>query len=797
MLEPKSSAAIDFLKQWEPEGPWVLSAIAVDQKDMKTATFYPGGKKAKKWLDKYNGKWNLYFHVNRPMRDLEKKAERQDIKEITWLHIDIDPRAGEDLDKERERALNLLVEPPEGVPKPTVIIFSGGGYQGFWKLEDPIPVNGDLVKAEDAKRYNIQLEIVFGGDSCHNIDRIMRLPGTINLPTKTKIKKGRKPILAELLEFEPDRIYPVSTFTKAPEVQASEPGALPGGKVDVQISGNIKRLTDIDELDEMAGDNGPIPDQTKVLIIQGNDPNEPTKYSSRSEVVFAVCCELVRRGIDDQTIYSVITDPEFNISASIRDKKRGAEKYALRQIQRARENAISPKLQELNEKFAVIGNMGGKCRVIEEILDPSLRRTRITKQSFDDFRNRYMNKKIKVGTKDDGVTPVYMQLGKWWLQQEHRRQYDTIVFAPGQEPEGAYNLWRGFACEAKPGVCEKFLSHLHKNICNENTEYFTYLMGWMANCVQNPARPGGVAVVLRGRQGTGKSFFARSFGSLWGRHFLQVSDPKHLVGSFNAHLRDCIVLFGDEAFYAGDKKHESVLKMLITESTITVEAKGVDAESSPNYTHLILASNSSWVVPAGADERRFFVLDIGDKHMQDTKYFGAIQAELDQGGREALLHMLLALNLKEWSSLTAPRTEALTEQKILSFSPEEEWWHRKLVDGIVLRHQDTWVSEVPCDAIVNDYLNYTQKLGVNRRATATMLGCFLKKATPPGYPRRRQKPVTEEVEDHQGKPQLKTSRKHHYIFPGIDEARLYWDNKFSESFEWEPTEDNEKDKEVF
>ena len=115
MLEPKSSAAIDFLKQWEPEGPWVLSAIAVDQKDIKTATFYPGGKKAKKWLDKYNGKWNLYFHVNRPMRDLEKKAERQDIKEITWLHIDIDPRAGEDLDKERERALNLLLEPPKTI----------------------------------------------------------------------------------------------------------------------------------------------------------------------------------------------------------------------------------------------------------------------------------------------------------------------------------------------------------------------------------------------------------------------------------------------------------------------------------------------------------------------------------------------------------------------------------------------------------------------------------------------------------------------------------------------------------
>jgi hypothetical protein len=96
---------------------------------------------------------------------------------------------------------------------------------------------------------------------------------------------------------------------------------------------------------------------------------------------------------------------------------------------------------------------------------------------------------------------------------------------------------------------------------------------------------------------------AAGFGSLWGRHFVTVSDAKHLVGAFNAHLRDCVVLFGDEAFFAGDKKHESVLKTLITEESVVIEAKGVDAEVYPNYVHLILASNADWVVPAGHAER--------------------------------------------------------------------------------------------------------------------------------------------------------------------------------------------------
>jgi hypothetical protein len=60
-----------------------------------------------------------------------------------------------------------------------------------------------------------------------------------------------------------------------------------------------------------------------------------------------------------------------------------------------------------------------------------------------------------------------------------------------------------------------------------------------------------------------------------------------------------VLLFGDEAFYAGDKKHESILKMLITEEMITIEAKGVDAEVSGNCIHLMMASNDrGWCPPA-------------------------------------------------------------------------------------------------------------------------------------------------------------------------------------------------------
>lgn len=783
-IKPDTPSALEFLRRWCPSGPWVLTAIAVEGKEISTRTF-KREEDCRAWITKYNGCRNLYFHVNPVTRELNRKAGREDIAELAWLHVDVDPRAGEDLKEEQKRALRILRDPPAGVPKPTAIIYSGGGYQAFWKLKEPIPINGELGLAEDAKRYNLQLEMLFGADHCHNIDRIMRLPGTINIPDAKKQKKGRTPQLSFVVEWVDENVYPISDFTPAQIVQAGSDSFV-GPRI--SVPGNIKRLSDIQEIDEHAK-QGPVPDWCKVLIVQGNDPNEPTKYESRSEALFAACCEMVRRGVDDEIIYTVITDPDFGISSSVLDKKSSAERYALRQIERAKEDAIHPMLRTLNERYAVIGSMGGKCRVIEDVHDHVMGRGRITRQSFQDFMNRYMNKKIEVGSDKTGM-PIHKPMGKWWLEHEMRRQYETIVFSPSKEVPNAYNLWRGFSCEAKPGDCSLFLAHVKDNICGGVEEYYNYILGWMAHTVQFPDRPGESAIVLRGRQGTGKSFFAKTFGGLFGRHFMQVADPKHLVGSFNSHLRDCIVLFGDEAFYAGDKKHESVLKMLITEEVITIEAKGIDAEASRNFLHVILASNSNWVVPADSDERRFFVLDVQDGQMQSSVYFSAIKEQLDNGGQEALLHFLLTFDLTDFNVRKIPRTKALMEQKLLSMDAEKEWWFHKLEDGRILSDHVRWEREVDKNVLLNDYLTYAQRIGIMRRANATALGRFLKRVSPVGYPRSRQKTITVYVEDDQGMPRPVNRRPYVWQFPTLELCRKHWDDNFGGPHAW-PEEESD------
>lgn len=789
-LVPRYDESVDFLRRWCPEGLWVLTAIHPSKKNagLPTATFVAprDTAAAKLWMEQFGAEHNLYFHVNPVRAPLSKKAERADIASLSWLHVDVDPRAGEPIEEEQTRILRLFSEDlPRGIPKPTVVVFSGGGFQGFWRLREPMRLDGDEEACERAKLYNLAIELAFKADACHNVDRIMRLPGSLNRPNERKKKKGRTVALATVAFWHEDAVYDLSTFVPAVAVQSKEDKGFSGGvsapKV-VLASENVRRLLSLDEL------GSGVSDFTKMVIARGSDPDNPNRWKSRSDAVWYVANELVRSGVADEVIFSILTDSGFGISAHVLDQDR-PEKSALRQIARAKEFAIHPLLGELNEKHAVIEDIGGRCRVVSEVEDGILgNRTRLSAQSAADFKLRYLNRYAEIDRADG--TKQRIRAGDWWLAHPQRRQFSTIVFAPEREVPGAYNLWKGFAYQPRPGSGhERFLKHVLDNICAGNQDHYRYLLGWMAVAVQHPASPGHTAIVLRGHQGTGKSFFAKTFGGLFGRHFLHVSDSKHLVGSFNAHLRDVVVLFGDEAFYAGDKKHESVLKTLVTEEMITIEAKGVDATASPNFVHLIMASNEEWVVPAGNHERRFFVLDVTTKHRQDVTYFKAIQDELSAGGYENLLHYLRAYDVSGFNVRALPQTTGLRAQKMLSYTPEKDWWFSKLRDGEALPGLG-WPEYVYSHELTDDYGDHVRRYSLASRGNATRLGIFLTSCMPKGHVMKSQLWGTHDVTFRDGKTK-KVLRPYVIHLPPLETCRKVWDESFGGPFEWETVREYE------
>jgi hypothetical protein len=269
----------------------------------------------------------------------------------------------------------------------------------------------------------------------------------------------------------------------------------------------------------------------------------------------------------------------------------------------------------------------------------------ITVMKVHDFHNIFANLRVQAGKR-------FVEISKLWFNWPGRRQYMRrgVVFEPGcplHVPDDMLNLWRGFAIEPKRGDWPRLRSHLRNVVCSGNQAHFDYLIRWMALAVQRPSEPSGVAVAFKGAQGAGKGVVARTLGKVFGKHFAHVANGEQLTGRFNASLATSCLVFLDEALWAGDRKGEGVLKALITEPRLQLEAKFRDPIMVDNHTHIIVASNNEWFVPAGMGDRRWFILDVADTYAGTghREYWEALYAEIDTGGAEAMFYELLNMDL--------------------------------------------------------------------------------------------------------------------------------------------------------
>ena len=338
------------------------------------------------------------------------------------------------------------------------------------------------------------------------------------------------------------------------------------------------------------------------------------------------------------------------------------------------EAELAAAIEELNSKYFVLANEG-QTVVAEELYDEVLERNRLVFWKDRDLVLYFKNRKVAVGVKPDG-SPILKDLGSVWLDHPHRRTYSRMALIPtGPCPEGTYNLWRGFGVEPRPGEWPLIRRHLLEVICDGDQSAYDWLIRWCAHCVQHPDRRAEVAVVLRGDKGTGKGTFAEKIMlGIFRDHGLQISNPRQFTGQFNAHLQGVLFLFVDEAFWAGDKASEGVLKALVTEPTFMIEPKHVNAFIVPNQLKILMASNNDWVVPATAGERRFFVLNVSSCHKDDRAYFDPLCQAINGEELASFLHDLLALDLADFDHRNPPHTSALNEQKLFTADSFERFW---------------------------------------------------------------------------------------------------------------------------
>lgn len=410
-------------------------------------------------------------------------------------------------------------------------------------------------------------------------------------------------------------------------------------------------------------------------------------------------------------------------------------------------------VEHMNARYAVIKD-GSKVRVGTLTPDPTLGRERWDLMTQTDF----------------SLLECHSKAAKLWLESPLRRFYrHGFIFDPtGTEHEGFLNLWRGWRIEPVAGSWAKLDYHIRRVLCAGNEEHARYVLNWLAWMFQNPNQRAEVAIVFRGAKGTGKGLLGRALLRACGQHGIHVSSSKMLTGDFNSHLRDCIFLFADEAFWAGDKPAEGQLKRLTTEDTLLIEGKGKDAVQTRNMLHILMASNEEWVVPASTDERRWAVFDVSDVHQQDGAYFDglfdALTTELP-----AFMHDCMARDLDGWHPRKdVPRTTALQEQAIESEDPARALLRECLETGMLPGTHPTY--NAPGELCVYHFMEAVKRRAFGNRVTHTSLGRLLGKI--PG--------VTKDTEGRvfkgrsaNGSVDLGRSRR--YLLPSLEATRRWFD----------------------
>ncbi len=134
-----------------------------------------------------------------PRRAKKGSAEEAAVLPALWVDIDCDG----DL-TQREQALAKL---HAFEPKPSVIIDSGGGWHGYWLLDEPYPLAGDAERKQAAALLKGLFDAL-GGDPGYvkSVASIMRLPGLVNT------KPERNGALVRIVDLDAALRYPLSAF---------------------------------------------------------------------------------------------------------------------------------------------------------------------------------------------------------------------------------------------------------------------------------------------------------------------------------------------------------------------------------------------------------------------------------------------------------------------------------------------------------------------------------------------------------------------------------------------------------
>lgn len=254
------------------------------------------------------------------------------------------------------------------------------------------------------------------------------------------------------------------------------------------------------------------------------------------------------------------------------------------------------------------------------------------------------------------------------------------------------NIYIPATIEMQEGDVSLWLEHMRKVLPNDQDR--KQWEDYIAHCIKYPGHKIPYAPMLQSVQGIGKKMIGNVMRHCLGMNYVYQPKAPELVASgskFNAWMRAKLCIVVDEIKIDERRELVEILKPMITDAHIEIQAKGVDQEMEDNVANWIFFSNHKDAIPIDKNDRRYAIFysalqseqDLINNGM-DKNYFDKMYEWLDYaGGLQCLAHHYKNYPIEQGSlPHRAPKTSSYNEAIRISRSPMEAVIEDCVEDGV-------------------------------------------------------------------------------------------------------------------
>ena len=456
----------------------------------------------------------------------------------------------------------------------------------------------------------------------------------------------------------------------------------------------------------------------------------------------------------------------------------------------------------MNERFVLV--KANKTFIVEEFVDIDEDdnlckgvKYKDIKSFLTDFSNKVLKTKlppeeIEENKHDKNLVFNMISPAQLWLSHPLRREVDKIIFDPKMyfdkpaHQHRYYNLFDGFEISKDdvkdvvvPDDIEEhaFFQHILKRWCKGNKQSYNVVLNMFAHILQKPWEKLQISLILKSTMRTGKGIPLQKYKKIiGGKYFFQPSKVEQVLGSFNGQMKNCLVCFMDEMCWGGDKEKAGTIKKLVTESVNYINEKYTPTIRVKNLANQFMASNEDWVVPAGATEQRWVVLNVDDELATCPKpeKKKIIQDILSLDDR-IYARFLYDRDISNWNHRETVNTDGLREQKIQSLPAIHKWWLTCLNKCVIPDEEDNiWNDDGNFGTFVDKDLTYAraEKTLRDKHMNETKFWMEMKRIIGQNYKTKRL---------------MKNKIRRHYIYiPSLEICRSRWMELYNDDgWNWE------------